>query len=136
MGTARRSLAVVLALIAALLLASHLALAAKYTIADLGTLGGTESFPHAINDRGQVVGSARLAGDAITHAFLYTKGAMADLAPLNGGQVQTAGPTGINNASQIASGVVAGGLYVPAVLDSKTGEIRVLGTFGGVSFGG
>lgn len=46
----------------------------RYTIADLGTLGGTESFAYAVNDRGDVVGVSRLSGDSGLHAFLYSSG--------------------------------------------------------------
>jgi len=38
---------------------------------DLGTLGGTASCALDINSLGQVVGWSELAGDAITHAFIY-----------------------------------------------------------------
>ena len=47
---------------------------------DLGTLGGTTSYATAINDRGQVVGSAETTpGSYIQHGFLYSNGAMTDL---------------------------------------------------------
>jgi probable HAF family extracellular repeat protein len=112
------------------------AITQRYFLTDLGTLGGTESFAYGINDKGQVVGSSRLAGDTSTHAFLYGNGRMIDLYPLNSGEIQTVGPTGINNSGQIASGLVVGGVYSPAILDSKSGEITLLGSLGGVtSFG-
>jgi probable HAF family extracellular repeat protein len=40
-------------------------------MADLGSLGGTESFGSAINASGQVVGSSDITGDPTGHAFLY-----------------------------------------------------------------
>ena len=46
---------------------------------DLGTLGGTQSNAFGINDEGQVVGSSQLASGTVTHAFLYSGGAMTDL---------------------------------------------------------
>ena len=50
--------------------ASATAQAPTYTIIDLGTLGGGNSFAHGINAQGQVVGySTTGAGD--THAFLW-----------------------------------------------------------------
>jgi probable HAF family extracellular repeat protein len=47
------------------------------TITDLGTLGGTRSAAHAINDNGQVTGWAQTAGDAID-AFVWSNGTMTD----------------------------------------------------------
>jgi probable HAF family extracellular repeat protein len=113
------------------------AISQRYFLTDLGTLGGTESFAYALNDHGQVVGSSRLPGDTATHAFLYSGGRMVDLSPLNSGNIQTVGPTGINNAGQIASGLVIDGVYSPAILlDSKSGALTPLGSLGGVtSFG-
>jgi probable HAF family extracellular repeat protein len=52
-----------------------------YSITDLGTLGGSQSFASAINNRGQIVGSTSLSGDASIHAFLYERGQMVDLLP-------------------------------------------------------
>jgi probable HAF family extracellular repeat protein len=106
-----------------------------YKITDLGSIGGTESFAYALNDKGQVVGQSRLAGDAGTHAFLYSKGTLTDIYPLNSQETQTAGPTAINNAGQIASGVIFNGVYSPAIYESKTNKITMLGSLGGTSFG-
>jgi probable HAF family extracellular repeat protein len=51
--------------------------------ADLGTLGGLNSFANAINDHGQVVGGAStLSGDS--HAFLFSGGSLQDLGTLSG----------------------------------------------------
>lgn len=52
---------------------------------DLGTLGGTIGTPIWLNDWGQVVGSSNLAGDVVSHAFLWSRGKMKDLAPASGG---------------------------------------------------
>jgi probable HAF family extracellular repeat protein len=40
---------------------------------DLGGLGGTCGWPNWINNHGQVVGASDMAGDQVTHAFLWTK---------------------------------------------------------------
>jgi probable HAF family extracellular repeat protein len=45
----------------------------------LGTLGGSTSFPADINDKGVIVGSSKLAGDTVDHAFVYRNGQMKDL---------------------------------------------------------
>jgi probable HAF family extracellular repeat protein len=46
---------------------------------DLGTVGGTSSHGVAINDKGQVTGSASTADDPEPHAFLWNGSAMQDL---------------------------------------------------------
>jgi probable HAF family extracellular repeat protein len=108
----------------------------NYFITDLGTLGGSNSFAYAINDPGEVVGSSALEGDTQSHSFLYRAGVLTDLYPLNSQDILTVGPSGINNAGRIASGLVVDGVYVPAVLNSKSGELTLLGSLGGVtSFG-
>lgn len=74
------------------------ACAANWTITDLGTLGGTSSQALALNNRGQVVGVSRLAGDVSSHAFLYTNGSMYDLGTLGGDYSEA---RGINNSGQV-----------------------------------
>ena len=106
---------------------SQPAAAQKYAITDIGTLGGSQSFTYAINDVGQVVGYSWMAGDASGHPFLYRKGKMTDLYPLMGATT----PQSINNLGQIASGVVVSGIYSPAVFDSRTNTITILGSLGG-----
>lgn len=108
---------------------------AKYAIRDLGTLGGTESFAYAINARGDIVGLSRMPGDSQLHTFLYRKGTMIDLSPLDSQNILTS-PMRINNSGQIACGVIRGGVHLPAIYESRTGNVTVLGSFGGVtSFG-
>lgn len=55
-----------------------------YNVINLGTLGGTYSFAHDINNNGQVVGVANTVGDQEGHAFLYSNGSMTDLGTLGG----------------------------------------------------
>ena len=50
---------------------------------DLGNLGGSDTRALAINNSGQVVGSARTTTE--THAFVWENGAMTDLGTLYGG---------------------------------------------------
>lgn len=102
----------------------------RYFLTDLGTLGGTQSFAYALNDLGQVVGSSWISGDTTSHSFLYTNGKMTDLYPLNSQDVQTVGPTSINDLGQIASGLTVNGVYVPAILNSATGQLTLIGSLG------
>lgn len=79
--------------------------APTWSIADLGTLGGSYSFAYAINDAGEVVGLSFTgekqpnSANYVTHAFLYKNGKMIDLGTLNGGLHSEA--RAINNAGQI-----------------------------------
>ncbi|HKF97022.1 MAG TPA: hypothetical protein VKB20_02100, partial [Steroidobacteraceae bacterium] len=74
------------------------------TTVDLGTFGGKSSVANAINATGRVVGSAMLAGDMATHAFLSDGAGLVDLGELGGGMSEA---WAVND-----SGVVVG--------DSKT----------------
>ncbi len=58
----------------------------RYTVTDLGTLGGTSSSARGINDLGQVAGGAKTT-DGNSHAFLWTPGVgMQDLGTLGGSE--------------------------------------------------
>src|ERR1700680_5144193 len=56
----------------------------RYTVIDLGTLGGPFSQAFGINDKSEVVGYSSLPGDRVVHAFLWRKGVMTDLGTLSG----------------------------------------------------
>ena len=51
---------------------------------DIGSLGGTKSIGYGLNNRGEVVGFSRLAGDATKHPFLWRHGRLRDLGTLGG----------------------------------------------------
>jgi len=55
-----------------------------YTVADIGTLGGTFGEANAVNNKGWMVGDATLPGDIARHAFLWRKGVTKDLGTLGG----------------------------------------------------
>jgi probable HAF family extracellular repeat protein len=61
----------------------HAFVAASGAIHDLGTLGGTWSRAHAVNEAGLVVGAAALASGEV-HAFSWKDGVMIDLGTLAG----------------------------------------------------
>ena len=56
----------------------------RYTVIDLGTLGGTYSNAYGINNNGWVTGISTLPGDKEIHAFLWRDGVMTDLGTLGG----------------------------------------------------
>jgi probable HAF family extracellular repeat protein len=57
----------------------------RYTITDLGTLGGDESYATGLNELGQVIGQSETTpGQTVAHAFLWTNGHMVDLGTLGG----------------------------------------------------
>jgi probable extracellular repeat, HAF family len=71
---------------------------------DLGTLGGSTSEALAINDKGQVVGRARLSDTPVVrHPFLWEKGQMTDLGMVAVCARGTA--FSINNSGQIVGGL-------------------------------
>jgi len=56
----------------------------RYTVTDLGTLGGTFSFATGINNNGLVDGFSNLQGDVDQHAFFWRDGVMTDLGTFGG----------------------------------------------------
>ena len=70
------------------------------TTALLGVLPGDGySYPHGVNDSGQVVGVAPVNLIESGDAFLYSGGMMQDLGTLPGGE--SSGATGINDSGQV-----------------------------------
>ncbi len=57
---------------------------ARYTVKDLGTLGGTFAFAGGISDSGWVLGYSTLPNDDVSHSFLWRNGVMTDLGTLGG----------------------------------------------------
>jgi probable HAF family extracellular repeat protein len=114
---------------------SHAFLYSNGSMADLGTLGGQFSYGHAINDSGQVVGSAQnyLGGYMQSQPFLDADGTMVDLGGLAGATLNPfamGSSRGINNLGQVvgesqtATGVQHAFLYT-------NGTMHDLGTLTG-----
>ena len=57
---------------------------ARYTIRDLGTLGGSDVAAGGNSNAGWVTGYSLLPGDDVTHSFLWRNGALTDLGTLGG----------------------------------------------------
>jgi len=105
------------------------AVAQGFTITDIGTLGGDESFASGVNNRGDVVGESFTTTDqSVSHAFVYQKGTLKDLYPL--WDSGFGGSGGINDSGQIAGWLnTRPGAAVAAVHDAR--RIVVLGSLGG-----
>ena len=107
------------------------------TVRDIGTLGGPTANAQAINDLGQVTGSASIdpAGD-ISHAYRWSLATgMVDLSRPGGGN--SVG-FDINAKGQVAGTAVfdlASGELARAFLWRPSSGMLDLGSFGGISFG-
>jgi probable HAF family extracellular repeat protein len=73
----------------------------RYTVTDLGTLGGTFSIPFGINSAGRVAGGATLPGGSL-HPFLWDDGHMTDLGTLGGPNGNAGGPNGRDELAVLA----------------------------------
>jgi probable HAF family extracellular repeat protein len=111
----------------------------KGTMRDLGTLGGADTGPSFINERGQVAGVSYvnfnpppdpdLCGFPITtHPFFWEDGKMVDVGTLGG----TCGSTAtINNRGQVAGSSNLPGDEILHPFLWERGKLDDLGTFGG-----
>jgi probable HAF family extracellular repeat protein len=100
------------------------------TMVDLGTLGGSRSYPYAISENGQVVGEATNANED-SHAFLYDGTSMIDLGVLSGGTRSLA--VAVNDAGQAAGySEVTGGAQHAFIYDGTT--MQDLGVLSGGSY--
>jgi probable HAF family extracellular repeat protein len=98
---------------------------------DLGALGGASSLGRGLNDAGQVVGEAELAGGN-SHAFRLVGGVMQNLGTLGG----TFSSAYAINATGVTVGYsqLAGDLFSHAFLSAIGGTMVDLGTLGGDSY--
>jgi probable HAF family extracellular repeat protein len=118
--------------------------AASYTITDLGTLGGPESFGTGLNAGGQGAGASYTSGGTAYHTFLWkpttpngASGTMTDLGTLGG--TESFG-NGLNASGQVAGESSTTGdaathafLWKPTTPGGASGTMYNLGTLGGTN---
>jgi probable HAF family extracellular repeat protein len=101
------------------------------SVQDLGTLGGDESEAYAIDNNGDVVGSAWLSGNSGPHAFMWTNGTMRDLGNL-GGNISRA--HAINDAGTIVGSSLLPDMKTIHAVMWQSGVIQDLGSLAGYPF--
>jgi probable HAF family extracellular repeat protein len=80
---------------------NHVFLWEKDQMQDIGTLGGSCSWPEGLSEQGGIVGWSTLAGDFMTHPFLWDRGTLTDLGTLGG----PAGfGTSVNDKGEVVGG--------------------------------
>jgi len=94
------------------------------TMLDLGSLGGTQASPAALNSRGQVAGTSNLAGDLTFHPFLWDA-ALQDLGTL-GGSVGYG--NSLNEAGEVVGAAATAGDEVGHAFFWRNGVMTDLGT--------
>jgi probable HAF family extracellular repeat protein len=63
---------------------NHTFLSEKGHMQDIGTLGGSCTWPEGLSNQGQIVGWSHLSGDLTVHPFLWDQGQLKDLGTLGG----------------------------------------------------
>lgn len=104
----------------------HAFLYSRWTLTDLGTLGGDYSYGRDLNNAGQVTGDSTTPSGGAPHAFLYSGGTMTDLGTLGG---DYSSGWSINAAGQVVGGASTGDQAEHAFLYSD-GSMKDLGTSG------
>lgn len=94
---------------------------AGWTSVDLGTLGGAQTEPRDVNDKGQVVGRSQTP-DGAWHAFLWQDGVMTALAP----DAQSSIALEINNKGDVAGYVQPAGTVESRAVRWSGGTATVL----------
>ena len=105
----------------------------RYSVADVGTLGGTQSYARGINSHSDVVGSAETDatdqfGVPIRHAFIWQQGTLRDLGLLFGGSAEA---NAINDLGQVVG--TEGAITEPPDQD-VIGKAVIWDLTGGISY--
>jgi len=107
--------------------------APRYTVTDLGSLGGVECAATALNDKGQVVGGADTARhgkgpENVTNVFVWQGGRMRAVPGLDGSHAYV---DAVNRAGQMTGAYSADPLKAKfaSALFSPSGKVRLLGGF-------
>jgi probable HAF family extracellular repeat protein len=108
------------------------ALAALWTLVDLGTLGGPGSYGAAVSDSGYVVGCADLPGGG-AHAFIWRGGVMRDLDAASAGTGSSCA-LAVNNLGVAAGRTVTQELVIWNA--SSTSRIGAAGNVSGINDAG
>ena len=101
------------------------------TMIDLGNFGGTCTFAFALNNRGEVAGGSRLAGDLEQHPFLWNGKTLIDLGTFGGG-LGTA--VALNDAGHSAGWATYPGDEVVHAAFWRRSKLEDLGTLAGDAF--
>ncbi len=111
----------------------------RYTVTDLGSLGGQECAATGLNNRGQIVGGADTARkgkgpEFITNVFVWQNGRMRAVSGLDGSHAYV---VAVNDAGQMAGAYSADPLKAKfaSALFGPTGKVRLLGGFPAMQHG-